>query len=215
MGAGNSLGLARRGAGSRPSGGCSGGSCCQIGEEIGPPPLSPVSSDTTRYDGKLSNRGGRQENALEILGEASYSAPVLAGAFPHGFCRSLYIFGEVRDLQPPRSHMHRPGPTRSIGQETRQEFRSGWREYLLCYAGNTYAAQGRFSCMLTCGGIVVRELFPTRGIRSSTATSGYGRCSRTGAQGTGRFGGAHRTRWWGFTRRTSPHGKVQRPTVVT
>ncbi len=31
------------------------------------------------------------------------------------------------------------------------------------------------------------------GSRSSTAMTGYGRCSRTGAQGTGRFGGVHQT----------------------
>jgi len=152
---------------------------------------------------------------LEILGEASYSAPVLAGAFPHGLCRSLYLFGGVRDMQPPRSHRHRPGPTGSIGKETRQEFSSGWREYLLCYSRITYDAQGRFSCLCPWGGIVVHELFLAGGNRLRTATSGYGSYSRTGSQGTGRFGGARRTWWWGFTRKTSSHGKVQRPIVVT
>ena len=152
---------------------------------------------------------------MAIPGEASYSAPVLAGAFSHGLCRSLYLFGGVRDMQPPRLHMHRPGPTGSIGLETRQDFGSGWREYLFCYEGNTYADQGRFSCLWQRGGIVVRELLPTGGSILSTATSRYGSCSRTGAQGTSQIGGAHRTGWWGFTRRTSPHGKVQRPSVGT
>ena len=46
VGAGNSLDLARRGAGRRSIGGCSGYGGCKIGEEIGPPPPSPVSSDT-------------------------------------------------------------------------------------------------------------------------------------------------------------------------
>ncbi len=56
------LTLARCGASKRPSGGRSGGGGYQIGEEIGPPPPSPVSSDTTRFDGKLSDRGeGRSE----------------------------------------------------------------------------------------------------------------------------------------------------------
>ena len=41
----------------RPSGGHIGGGGCKIGEEIGPSPPSPVSSDTTWFDGKLSNRG--------------------------------------------------------------------------------------------------------------------------------------------------------------
>jgi len=47
---------------------------------------------------------------------------------PHGFCKSLHLFGGVRDLQPLRSHMHLPGPTGSIGQKARQESMSGWRE---------------------------------------------------------------------------------------
>jgi len=35
-------------------------------------------------------------------------------------------------MRPPRSHRHRPGPTGSIGQETRQAFRSGGRAKLSC-----------------------------------------------------------------------------------
>ena len=53
--------LARRGEGRRPSGGRSGGGGHPIGEEIEPPPPSPVSLDTTRSDGKLSDkREGRR-----------------------------------------------------------------------------------------------------------------------------------------------------------
>jgi hypothetical protein len=50
-----------------------------------------------------------------------------SSAFSHGRPRSLYLFGGVRDLRPPRSHRHRPGPTGSIGQETRQAFKIGGR----------------------------------------------------------------------------------------
>ena len=54
--------LARCGSGRRPSGGRSGGGGGPIGEEIEPPPPSPVSSDTTRSDGKVSDRGeGKSE----------------------------------------------------------------------------------------------------------------------------------------------------------
>ena len=43
------------GSSRRPSGEHIGGGDCQVGEEIGPPPPSPLSSDTTLSDGKLSN----------------------------------------------------------------------------------------------------------------------------------------------------------------
>jgi hypothetical protein len=38
-------------------------------------------------------------------------------------CRPLYLFDGVRELQPPRSHRLRPGPTERIGQ--RQDKRLG------------------------------------------------------------------------------------------
>ncbi len=128
------------------------------------------------------------------------------GAFPHNLCRSMYLFGGVRGLHPPRSHMYRPGPTGSIGQEfkTRVHERHG--------SGSKWAAQGRTSCRWPWGGIVVRELFPTGGGRSSTATRGYESCSRTGAQGNGRFGGAHEHDYEvGYRQKICPHGKSSDP----
>ena len=164
-----------------------------------PPPPSPVSSDTTRSNGKLSDRGeGRRIPWIE----ACHGATSSPGAFPHGLCISLYLFGGVRDLQSPRSQRHRPGPTGSIGQgyKTRVQERYG--------SGSKWAAQGRISCRWPWGGIAVRELFPAGGGKSSIPTGGYKSYSRTGAHGAGRFGGAHEHDYVvGFWQKVCPYGK--------
>ncbi len=54
------------------AGGCSGNGDCQIGEEIGPPPPSPVFSSTTRTDGKLSDKGEGMSEVEACHGAASH-----------------------------------------------------------------------------------------------------------------------------------------------
>ncbi len=54
----------------------------------------------------------------------------------------------------------------------------------------------RISCQWPWGGIVVRKVFPRRqhiDYYTTVLRSWYWSNSRTGAQGTGRFGGVHRT----------------------
>ena len=63
VGAGNSLDLGRCGTCRRPSGRRSGGGGCQIGEEIGSPPPSPVSFDTnpvSRHENSEMGEGWRR-----------------------------------------------------------------------------------------------------------------------------------------------------------
>jgi hypothetical protein len=54
---------------------------------------------------------------LGILGEATCSASVLAGAFPNGVTRSRYRVDMSRELQPPRSPRLRPSLTVSFEKE--------------------------------------------------------------------------------------------------
>ena len=75
---------------------------------------------------------GREGRRMPISSWARRLRRRFSGAFPHGLCRLLYLFGGVRYLQPPRSHRHIPGPTGSIGRDTRQDFKSGGRGKLSC-----------------------------------------------------------------------------------
>ncbi len=70
-------------------------------------------------------------------------------------------------MQPPRSHMHRPGPTRSIGQEARQEFRNIKREKL--------------SCEGIIEPVVVGSLRSLRPLREGFRASGHGAASWYGS----------------------------------
>ena len=78
---------------------------------------------TTASETKELSRTAGGNKTRERSGDAIFS-------LSNGLCRSMYLFDGVRDLRPPRSHMHRPGPTGSIGKETRQAFRSGGRAKL-------------------------------------------------------------------------------------
>ena len=71
---------------------------------------------------------GKARECLENPGRDVFLYGVSArGSLPTRPLHIVVPIRWVRDLQPPRSHWHRPGPTGSIGQETGQEFRSGWR----------------------------------------------------------------------------------------
>ena len=62
---------------------------------------------------------GRQENALEILGGASYSASVLAEAFPNGLCISCtYSIGCGICNRPGVSST---GPVRRVASAKKQD----------------------------------------------------------------------------------------------
>jgi hypothetical protein len=111
-----------------------------------------------------------------------------------------------------------PVPTGSIGQEIRQAFRSGGR------------------AKLSCEGIIEPVMFGSlrslRPLKEDLRTSGHGVASEYGSSSSRRrqieyrsvrvlelqphrsprqqpVRQGARTRWWGFTRRSSPHGKVQ------
>ena len=101
-----------------------------------------------------------------------------SSAFSHGRPRSLYLFDGVRDLWPPRSHRHRPGPTGSIGQETRQALRSGGRS------------------KLSCEGIIEPVIFGSlrslRPLKKDLRTSGHGAASWYGTSSSRRRQIEHR-----------------------
>ena len=168
--------------------------------------------ELSRLDGGKSDR-----REVKRFGRARQPHVLAIFSLSNGRPRSLYLFGGVRDLRPPRSHSHRPGPTGRIGQETRQAFKSGGRAKLSC--------EGIFES------VIYGSLHSLKPLKEDLRTSGHGAASEYGSSSSRRrqieFRSVRvlelqphrsprhrparrgtRTRRWGFTRRSSPHGKV-------